>query len=138
MKSNLCNLCATLFISTRGSRSRFSGSCQPANVSAPGSRDPAPLPLGNRSRLWGLPASQRADVHQHRTLRPRTHSTALQSTDYARHPCLDSPSDLHPSAICLTLIRIFLNSKKKPEAMGCKSVAPFLPPKFSFFERSGL
>src|SRR3989440_7075315 len=38
----------------------------------------------------------------------------------------------------LTLIRIFLNSKKKSEAMGCKSVAPFLPPKFSFFEGSSL
>jgi hypothetical protein len=38
----------------------------------------------------------------------------------------------------LTLIRIFLNWKKKSEAMGCKSVAPFLPPKFSFFEGSSL
>jgi hypothetical protein len=38
----------------------------------------------------------------------------------------------------LTLRRIFLNWKKKSEAMRCKSVAPFLPPKCSFFERSSL
>src|SRR5207302_4933575 len=33
----------------------------------------------------------------------------------------------------LTLIRIFLNWKKKWEVMGCKSVTPCLPLRFSFF-----
>lgn len=56
----------------------------------------------------------------------------ISDLDFAKAVLLDDPGQI------LTLIRIFLNSKKKSEAMGCKSVAPFLPPKFSFFEGSSL